>query len=127
MKTLSVTFLTFSPLGDQLLVNLGGEQLYLYDFITHDIESAPITYDSYRTMFKEEKIEINREKSKVELPSSVDFLKQKANYYFEGKKYVEAIEKYNEAIELFDSSPILFGNRAAALMKRGWYGFQILF
>ena len=30
-RTLASTFLTFSPDGNELLVNLGGEQIYLFD------------------------------------------------------------------------------------------------
>jgi WD and tetratricopeptide repeat-containing protein 1 len=30
-RTLASTYLTFSPEGSELLVNLGGEQIYLFD------------------------------------------------------------------------------------------------
>ncbi len=41
---------------------------------------------------------------------------------FEQENYIEAIEYYNVAIQLSSESPILYGNRAAALMKRNWDG-----
>ncbi len=53
MKTLSVTFLTFSPDGKELLVNLGGEQLYLFDLDGKNLE-AKIKFNSYKEMFEQE-------------------------------------------------------------------------
>ena len=58
MKTLSVTHLTFSQNGSELLLNLGGEQLYLFDVLTSLTSSRDIKqfnrlkYDSYRELFK---------------------------------------------------------------------------
>ena len=58
MKTLTVTHLTFSPNGSELLVNLGGEQLYLFDVLTNGIlkrdtiKLNKFKYDSFRDMFK---------------------------------------------------------------------------
>lgn len=43
-----------------------------------------------------------------------------ANQYFKNDNYVKAIKTYNEAINKFDSSAVLYGNRAAAYMKRAW-------
>lgn len=140
MKTLSITFLTFSPSGDQLLVNLGGEQLYLYDFIPHqsdeDSSVRSFKFDSYRELFKSsststsnvdekdknsEKATTTTTKKSSDLPPKAEELKVKANGCFEAKHYVEAIEHYNKAIDIAPYSPILYGNRAAALMKRLWY------
>ena len=58
MKTLSVTFITFNSFGNELLVNLGGEQLYLYDFVTYDVHSSSrlFKFDSYAEIFKKETI-----------------------------------------------------------------------
>lgn len=140
MKTLSITFLTFSPSGDQLLVNLGGEQLYLYDFLPHqsdeDSSVRSFKFDSYRELFKSssastsnvddkdktsEKTTTTTTKKSSDLPPKAEELKVKANGCFEAKHYVEAIEYYNKAIDIAPYSPILYGNRAAALMKRLWY------
>lgn len=123
MKTLSVTSLTFSAMGDQLLVNLGGEQLYLYDFVTHENEhftDRSFKFDSYKTIFANEIISDEKETTKLDLTPEAELLKQKANSFFEAKNYVEAVEFYNQAIEKMPHSAVLFGNRAAALMKRGW-------
>lgn len=64
MKTLSVTHLTFSSNGSELLLNLGGEQLYLFDILTNLTSSTQdikkfnkFKYDSYRDLL----IDINNE------------------------------------------------------------------
>ena len=63
---------------------------------------------------------IFKNRKKVKLPQKAELLKQKANSSFEEQNYLEAIEFYNEAIQIAPDSPILYGNRAAALMKRNW-------
>lgn len=39
---------------------------------------------------------------------------------FEKEEYTPAIRLYNEAIKRYNTSPVLYGNRAAAYMKRDW-------
>lgn len=39
---------------------------------------------------------------------------------FEKEEYSPAIRLYNEAIKRYNTSPVLYGNRAAAYMKRDW-------
>jgi tetratricopeptide (TPR) repeat protein len=63
-----------------------------------------------------------KRKNKYKLPGKAEELKSKANASFDQQNYVEAIVYYNKAINLVPNSPILYGNRAAALMKRNWYG-----
>lgn len=43
-----------------------------------------------------------------------------ANYAFESQNYSGAVRLYNQAISLCADSAVLYGNRAAALMKRDW-------
>ena len=52
MKTLSCTFLTFSPNGQELLVNLGGEQLYIFDakIGSQNPSRMHFKYNSFRQM-----------------------------------------------------------------------------
>jgi hypothetical protein len=64
MKTLSVTHITFSPNGRELMLNLGGEQLYLFDVLTsltsstRDIKQFNrLKYNSYCELFQNENIE----------------------------------------------------------------------
>ncbi len=61
---------------------------------------------------------VPRKKSK--LPEKVENLKSIANTFFESGNYFDAINYYNRAIAIVPNSPILYGNRAAALMKRNW-------
>jgi WD and tetratricopeptide repeats protein 1 len=61
-------------------------------------------------------------RKKYKLPELVENLKIKANKLFEDGNYYESIVFYNKAISEISNSSILFGNRAAALMKRGWDG-----
>jgi WD and tetratricopeptide repeat-containing protein 1 len=58
MRTLSVTFLSFSPDGSELLVNLGGEQLYLFGMNKSD--SVKFKYNSYTQLFAEELAELSK-------------------------------------------------------------------
>lgn len=39
---------------------------------------------------------------------------------FEKSEYARAIRLYNDAIKCYASSAVLYGNRAAAYMKRDW-------
>jgi WD and tetratricopeptide repeat-containing protein 1 len=59
-------------------------------------------------------------RKKHKLPPKAEELKSKANAAFEEQNYIEAIEYYNQAILLAPNSPILYGNRAATLIKRNW-------
>ena len=54
------------------------------------------------------------------MSAKVERLKSEANARFGQKNYMDAIELYNDAIELAPDSAVLYGNRAAALMKRAW-------
>ena len=61
-------------------------------------------------------------RKKYALSAKAEELKSKANCCFEQANYLEAIELYNLAIQEAGDSPVLHGNRAAALMKRNWDG-----
>jgi len=61
-------------------------------------------------------------RKKPKLPVKAEELKAKANVCFESQKYLEAIEYYNLAIQIAPDSPVLYANRAAALLKRNWDG-----
>jgi len=50
----------------------------------------------------------------------VEGLKKKANASFEKEDYTKAIILYNKAIALAPQVSMLYGNRAAAFMKRKW-------
>jgi len=54
------------------------------------------------------------------LPSAVEAVKLKANAAFEQEKYNQAIKLYNQALSMCADQPVLYGNRAAAYLKRSW-------
>ncbi|XP_028409491.1 WD and tetratricopeptide repeats protein 1-like [Dendronephthya gigantea] len=163
------TYLTFSPNGQELLVNLGGEQLYLFDIRR---QRPPLTYtpDSFSSDnscsiskngfvhhkssvgAEEEMVGGNATLSKTKLSGTNGFtktndqtnktsektgglagkstelsgkaleLKFRANTEYENKNYWGAINLYNQALILSPDSAVLYANRAAAFLKRGWYG-----
>jgi hypothetical protein len=49
MNYLSVTYLTYNQNGTELLVNLSGEQIYLFDVNN----TFQFKYDDYKTIFKD--------------------------------------------------------------------------
>lgn len=49
----------------------------------------------------------------------INFILQ-ANEYFKNGQYIKAIKAYNDAIDKYKLSAVLYGNRAAAYMKRSW-------
>ena len=61
-----------------------------------------------------------RHKTGKPLPPTVDAIKTRANAVFEKQKYNQAILLYNQALAVAPDAPVLYGNRAAAFMKRSW-------
>lgn len=59
------------------------------------------------------------------LSPPVEALKRKANSYFEKNQCTKAIILYNQAISMMPHASVLYGNRAAAYMKRKWYVSEI--
>ncbi|XP_059485390.1 WD and tetratricopeptide repeats protein 1 [Neocloeon triangulifer] len=111
------TYLTFSSDGNELLVNLGGEQIYLFD--TYMLRKPysfklPQQEKSNRCLF----VPI----SEKDIQEKVAALKETANGYFKSRSYFKAVKIYNEAIALCPNSAVLYANRAAAFMKRKWEG-----
>ncbi|XP_022183506.1 WD and tetratricopeptide repeats protein 1-like isoform X2 [Myzus persicae] len=126
-KSYVITYLTFSPDGQELLVNYGGEYVYLYNLVNR-ADNAFFNIPKAMKVPRE-----NGEGSSTDLiddpapvphltlPDKVVQLKLKANYLFEKEDYTAAINLYNEAISIHKSS-VLFSNRAAAFIKRKWHG-----
>ncbi|WAR08495.1 WDTC1-like protein [Mya arenaria] len=171
LRALAATYVTFSPDGRELLVNLGGEQIYLFDVnrkrqiekfdlnmvltssngivkgASHSGVNGFSPYPNGSTTngvtngvsrhlhetvhaqaaagdaCMEEKPAMKKSKSdKKPLPQIVESLKKKANAYFEKEQYTKAIILYNQAIMRAPQASMLYGNRAAAYMKRKWDG-----
>ena len=64
---------------------------------------------------------VHRHKGEYKLLSPlVENLKRHANTLFEQNQYKRAIDVYNQAIFRCNTAAVLYGNRAAAYMKRKW-------
>jgi len=135
LRPLAATYVTYSPDGTQLLVNLGGEQIYLYD--RHALYEKRLALPAQTLAVIQN---CDKETGKASpngktngysngysaskfkaLPRHVEAIKLEANAEFEAEQYTAAIQLYNQAIAAH-SHPILYGNRGAALMKRRWDG-----
>lgn len=122
----AITYLTFSPDGGELLVNMGSEQIYIYDlnqprkpmFLQLPKFVEPVNKTNGTTVVK------NGEKLKHKLPPEVERMKKEGNANLEKEKYLQAIQQYTLAIRKAQEKDcsILYLNRATALMKRNWYG-----
>lgn len=112
-RSLASTYVTFDPSGRYLLANLGGEQIYLYDCST---PNPPVTQ---LPLLSKEPLNGTDE---FILPKEVEQIKVQANAAFQQRQYTTAIGLYSKALVKAPKSPVLYSNRAAACMKRNWYG-----
>ncbi|KDR22656.1 WD and tetratricopeptide repeats protein 1, partial [Zootermopsis nevadensis] len=147
-RNLASTYVTFSAGGNELLVNLGGEQIYLFDINNkrkpkkYDIQA--VNLDSLKTFKEWEndiKMDLKRQSVSTRLHGATSqkttvfilisvrnlnltqpVLFLQANDAFERQRFTLAISLYNKAIGYYPSAAVLYGNRAAAYMKRGWDG-----
>lgn len=136
-RSITTTYLTFSDNGNELLVNMGGEQVYLFDindsnssktfFSSSKKYSRSIEWDQELGKYYLKQNDISHTEDLVDksvkiLPPHVEELKRQANEGFEQQKYSLAINLYNKAISYCPMAAVLFANRAAAYMKRAWDG-----
>lgn len=56
----------------------------------------------------------------VELPPYLERIKQQANEAFACQLWTQAIQLYSKAVQKAPNNAMLYGNRAAAYMKRKW-------
>jgi len=133
LRPLTSTYITYNKDGSELLCNLGGEQIYLYDKFALYSTAVPLNLaviqncdskDSVSNGYSNGLHKNGHCKSAFkQLPADVECLKLAANVEFESQDFTKAVALYNQAIALHRSPhPILCGNRAAALMKRKWDG-----
>ncbi|XP_031846992.1 WD and tetratricopeptide repeats 1 [Nomia melanderi] len=129
-RSFTTTYLTFSADGNELLVNMGGEQIYLFDINNPKNVKTCFGYTNiYSGDFgkccmekdNEDNIEYATKNVKV-LPPHVEKLKSQANECFEQHNYILAITLYAKAISYCPTAAVLYANRAAAYMKRTWDG-----
>jgi WD and tetratricopeptide repeat-containing protein 1 len=144
-RGLAATYVTFSPNGAELLANIGGEQIYLFDInkrrrmqkFNIGLSTAKNGIGSLANGISNNlavasgdcalSANTGEGSSKtVTLPTHVDALKKEANKCFEKQDYRRAVVLYNVAIAQCPSAALLYSNRAAALIKRNWYVFVVL-
>ncbi|KAG7270907.1 hypothetical protein CRUP_000266 [Coryphaenoides rupestris] len=131
LRVLVATYVTFSPDGTELLVNMGGEQVYLFDLT---FKQKPYTYllpqkcqpSTVTNGLHLPASHIRRAQGSVlsgcgELPPNLERIKQQANDAFSQQQWTQAIQLYSLGIHQV-SNAMLYGNRAAAYMKRKWDG-----
>lgn len=111
----AITYLAFSPDGTELLVNMGTEQIYLYDIVG---AKEPVFFELPPYSERNEAKEL----TKRNMSEEVEVLKKTGNEFLENEKYLQAITQYTAAIELMGDHSVLYLNRATAYMRRNWYG-----
>ena len=151
-NTLATTYLSFSPDGRELLVNLSGEHVYLYnalhyqealqyEFVESDESDAlsPVVshhHTSYCTWNGVRRLgdvaACSRSLSKLSpaiasrcvISEQARRLKETGAEFHNAGKYVEAVREFNAAIRLCPTWHVLYTLRAAALYGRKWYGWS---
>ncbi|XP_078538739.1 WD and tetratricopeptide repeats protein 1 isoform X1 [Lissotriton helveticus] len=151
LRVLVATYVTFSPDGTELLVNMGGEQVYLFDLT---FKQRPYTFLLPKKCHSSGEVQngktstngisngihlhsngfrladgrahislpLNSISAQVELPPFLEKVKQRANDAFARQQWSLAIELYSQATQKAPRNAMLYGNRAAAYMKRKWDG-----
>uniref|UniRef100_A0A8C5GA78 WD and tetratricopeptide repeats protein 1 n=1 Tax=Gouania willdenowi TaxID=441366 RepID=A0A8C5GA78_GOUWI len=142
LRVLVATYVTFSPDGTELLVNMGGEQVYLFDLT---FKQKPYTFlfskacqsstgvmqngkttngvsNGIHFFWKTNVFPLPLLYSCTELSPHLEKIKQQANDAFARQQWTQAIELYCLGIHQASCNSMLYGNRAAAYMKRKWDG-----
>ncbi|KAJ8289316.1 hypothetical protein COCON_G00019750 [Conger conger] len=138
LRVLVATYVTFSPDGTELLVNMGGEQVYLFDLT---FKQRPYTFLLARKCPAGEPVQNGKTSNGLHLPAShlrlsegkicsglgelspqLERVKQQANDAFGRQQWTQAIQLYSRALQQAQHCAMLYGNRAAAYMRRKWDG-----
>uniref|UniRef100_A0A4W3JQ19 WD and tetratricopeptide repeats 1 n=1 Tax=Callorhinchus milii TaxID=7868 RepID=A0A4W3JQ19_CALMI len=144
LRVLVATYVAFSPDGTELLVNMGGEQVYLFDLTnkqkpytfllpkkcpsSSDLQNGKSTTNGVTNGIHLHsngfRLADTRSQSSTacELPAYLERLKQQANDAFSRQQWTQAIQLYSKAVYQVPRNAMLYGNRAAAFMKRKWDG-----
>uniref|UniRef100_H2ZN13 Anaphase-promoting complex subunit 4 WD40 domain-containing protein n=1 Tax=Ciona savignyi TaxID=51511 RepID=H2ZN13_CIOSA len=126
-KYLCTTFVAFNKKGNELLANLGGEQLYLFDIFSSEQSIYNPVNETIRVATSTQSLQHNKPTSStveeaIPLPPAVEKLKLKANNLFAKQQFSASILVYSAALKLEPKRAVLYGNRAAAYIKRNWDG-----
>ncbi|XP_046977939.1 WD and tetratricopeptide repeats protein 1 [Vanessa cardui] len=124
----ATTYVAFSHDGNELLVNLGSEQVYLFDI---NAARRPVLVESFIIQHNHGYREgegrpagdgANGTVEPPPLPERVRQLKEMANELVNKGSYTNAVELYSRALAEWPRCAVLYSNRAAALMRRAWSG-----
>ncbi|XP_042596249.1 WD and tetratricopeptide repeats protein 1 [Cyprinus carpio] len=131
LRVLVATYVTFSPDGTELLVNMGGEQVYLFDLtfkqrpytflLPNEVQNGKTT-NGVSNGIHLPASRLRLAKVSSDLPPHLERIKQQANDAFARQQWTQAIQLYSLGIHEAGHNAMLYGNRAAAYMKRKWDG-----
>ena len=138
-SSLATTYLTFSPCGTELLVNLSGDHVYLYHL---DGNTRPVQYEvtgepvhlvqpvplpplaSYHPVLGRMTDTLTASHVAAlredQVPENVKRLRDYGNDLYENAQHMQAIQEYSSAIVMCPNWHVLYSNRATVYMKRNW-------
>lgn len=111
----TVTYVAFSPAGDELLVNMGADHVYLFDV---NGRGRP----QHVKLPKGAETGAAAAARQPALSAAAEAHKTRGNALLRAGRWMQAIDAYGAGIRLAPNSAVLYQNRAAAYMKRAWYG-----
>ena len=139
--TLAVTYVTFSPDGSELLVNMSDEYVYLYNLLDEDnpvrflcptengVVAQPTRLHPLPTFPRKHRILHGRvahnpcsvnSMEDCSLSRLVCELEQEGRMLHQDKCYFEAIQNFNEAIDTGMAMPSVYLHRALSYLGRKW-------
>ncbi|KAH8865113.1 WD and tetratricopeptide repeats protein 1 [Schistosoma japonicum] len=148
-RTFSVTSVSFSSNGEELLANIGRDNIYLFNLASQNEPfQCPSSFKSTRLLYNLSASQSGNRFRSFRIPtcffpssikcynsysgfsydyhcnSSVapDYAAVLASRLIEAKAYAIAVHKYNQLIEQYSFCPQLYTGRATALIKRNWNG-----
>ncbi|CAH8585123.1 unnamed protein product [Schistosoma turkestanicum] len=148
-RTFSVTSVSFSSDGEELLANIGRDNIYLFHLASQNepfqcqssFKSTRLLYnlspsqpgDRFRsfhipTWFCPSTMECSDSHSgltydcRCNSSMAFDYATVLASRLIEAKAYAVAVHKYNQLIQQYPFCPQLYTGRATALIKRNWNG-----
>lgn len=147
---LATTYLSFSPCGTELLVNMSGEQVYLYNLyqlyqdkhtkgavqysVSEEDETAPKLTQKpsppplpshhpvlgLQTDLYLHDLEMSSTLEESEVPECVLEMRDRGNQFYDKNNQTQAIQEYSSAILICPRWHVLYSNRATVYMKRNW-------
>ncbi|VDD97544.1 unnamed protein product [Enterobius vermicularis] len=134
-KSLSVTHVGFNNVGNELIVNIGGEQIYIFNVF--DKVEEPDALQSLKDILTKS-VPSGKNGCLCRKPTArFKKLRERAKIHFGNQDYADAIDAYSTAIAECDrlwskgrdsqescagDLCLLLSNRGASYLRRGWEG-----